>query len=310
MIAGKNKFEYFDNIKLLLEPHGFVLSDVKEINYGLQFLVKNDGRNGLIRIYESKKGIRHDLSQIKDSELLAQIEKALSTETTESNKNIPIKKDNISSPKVFPAELIGTDESGKGDYFGPLVIAGVLVTENTSTILKELGVMDSKKINDKTIVELAPKIKQLCPHSIVKIGNGKYNELYHKMQNLNKLLAWGHARVIENILINHECNTVLSDQFGDEKLIQKALLDKGQKINLYQMPRAEENIAVAAASVLARNEYVAQLQQMSISYKMKFPKGASSLTKQMAKEFILKYGSDELKNVAKLHFKTTQQIIG
>lgn len=306
MLAGINKYEYFDNIKELLLPQGFNVIDVKEINYGLQFLLENGNQSGLVRIYESKKGIRHDLSQVKDLELLGRIEAILNPGTTEYTKT-QIK--NVSSFSELPDELIGTDESGKGDYFGPLVIAGVLVTKETSAILKEIGIMDSKKMNDKVILKLAPQIKQLCPHSIVPIGNQKYNELYDKIQNLNKLLAWGHARVIENILTKHECNTVLSDQFGDETLIQKALLEKGKTITLNQMPRAEENIAVAAASVLARNEYVTRLEQMSLNFKMQFPKGASVSTKQIAKQFVKQYGSRELKNVAKLHFKTTQLII-
>ncbi|MFJ5717294.1 ribonuclease HIII [Neobacillus sp. NPDC093127] len=309
MLAGKDKYEYFENIKQLLVPKGFAVSDVKEINYGLQFLIINGNQNGLVRIYESKKGIRYDLSQVKDSEFLCRIETFLNQGTTDLRSKTPVKNASGSAVMALPDDLIGTDESGKGDYFGPLVIAGVLVTKETSTILKELGIMDSKKMKDKTILELAPKIKQLCPHSIVPIGNQKYNELYDKIQNLNRLLAWGHARVIENILTKQECNTVLSDQFGDEKLIQKALLEKGKTITLHQMPRAEENIAVAAASVLARNEYVTRLEQMSSSFRIKFPKGASATTKESAKRFVSQYGSKELKNVAKLHFKTTQQIM-
>ncbi|PWW26625.1 ribonuclease HIII [Cytobacillus oceanisediminis] len=307
---AKTKYEYLENFKGLLLPKGFTITDIKEINYGLQFTIKMNQLSGLVRIYESKKGVRHDFSQVKSSELLNMLENHLhiSTQVSGKDKEIP-KKENTGMSRL-PDELIGTDESGKGDYFGPLVIAGVLVSKSSADILKELGITDSKKMSDKTIFELAPKIKELCTYAIVPIGNQKYNELYNKIQNLNRLLAWGHARVIENILTTHNCETVLSDQFGDETLIQKALLEKGKNIKLYQMPRAEQNIAVAAASVLARNEYVMRLSQIERQYKLKLPKGASTATQNSAKAFLKQYGKDELLNVAKLHFKTTQQILG
>lgn len=307
---AKTKYEYLENFKQLLLPKGFTITDIKEINYGLQFTLKMNHLSGLVRIYESKKGVRHDFSQVKSSELLNMLEHHLNIESPIGGMGKETPKNDSPTLSRLPDELIGTDESGKGDYFGPLVIAGVLVSKSSAAILKELGITDSKKMSDKTIIELAPKIKELCPYAIVPIGNQKYNELYNKINNLNRLLAWGHARVIENILSKHDCPTVLSDQFGDEALIQKALLEKGKNIKLYQMPRAEQNIAVAAASVLARNEYVIRLSQLESHYKLKLPKGASTATQNSAKAFLKQYGKGELSNVAKLHFKTTQQILG
>lgn len=307
MIIGKDKFEFFDNIKKILELNQYDISNKKEINYGLQFEVTRQNKNGLIRIFESKKGVRSDLSQLKDLELLQEIQFLLEDKSTNTpNKNIKANKKD--SNTTFPEELIGTDESGKGDFFGPLVVAAVYVDKATSVELQHLGVMDSKKLSDKVILELSRKIKEICPYSIVPIGNTKYNELYSKIKNLNNLLAWGHARTIENILENIECETVLSDQFGDERLIKKALLEKGKNITLYQMHRAEANIAVAAASIIARSEYVNRLNKISKNYKLDFPKGASSKTLEVASEFVSRYGMQELKNVAKLHFKTTEQI--
>lgn len=204
--------------------------------------------------------------------------------------------------------IIGTDESGKGDYFGPLVIAGVYADESTKKQLRNLGVDDSKKIKDSHIVLLAQKIKEICEYKVVVIGNEKYNELYDKINNLNKLLAWGHARVIENILEETNCNIVLSDQFGNPKLIENALMKKGKDITLEQRPKAEENVVVAAASILARNEFIKILDRMSREYNLEFPKGASSKTKDIGKEFISKYGRENLNKVAKLHFKTTKEL--
>lgn len=209
-----------------------------------------------------------------------------------------------------PDELIGTDESGKGDFFGPLVVAGVYVNKETSLKLKSLGVMDSKKLSDAQIKLIANKIKQICHYSIVPIGNEKYNELYKKFNNLNTMLAWGHARAIENILEKVECSHALSDQFGDPELIKKALLKKGKTLKLDQRHRAEENIAVAAASILARDEFVTRLEQLSIKFGLKFPKGASTNTITIGKEFVQKTGEHNLNNIAKMHFKTTNQILG
>lgn len=129
---------------------------------------------------------------------------------------------------------IGTDESGKGDFFGPLVVAGVMVDEKAAKLFIEAGIKDSKKVTDKKILTLEPLIKQNSVYSVVPISNGKYNELYANIKNLNKLLAWGHARVIENILEKQSCEYALSDKFGDESLIKSALMKKGRSIRLDQ----------------------------------------------------------------------------
>ena len=204
---------------------------------------------------------------------------------------------------------IGTDESGKGDYFGPLVIAGVLVDENNINIFKNIGIKDSKKLEDETIERLAWEIKSNSTFSVVTINPAKYNQLYAKFKNLNNLLAWGHARAIENILEKKECRNAISDKFGNEKLIQEALMTHGKTINLEQRVRAEDDIAVAAASILARNEFVFRIKKMSVEYNMNFPKGCSQEVKSQAKNFIGKYGQEALANVAKLHFKTTKEIL-
>jgi len=203
---------------------------------------------------------------------------------------------------------IGVDESGKGDFFGPLVIAGVLVDEKTAELFTNLGIKDSKKISDKKILEYSVKIKQNAPHSIITIGNSKYNELYSSIKNLNKLLAWGHARAIENILDKHECEYALSDKFGDDRFIKSALMKNGKNIRLEQMVRAESDIAVAAASILARATFVQKMEQMEQTYGVKFPKGCSDLVKTAAKVFIEKYGKERLSEVSKTHFKTYKEV--
>ncbi len=203
---------------------------------------------------------------------------------------------------------IGVDESGKGDFFGPLCIAGVLVDEKNAEFFASLGIKDSKKITDKKILELESKIKASAPHTVIAISNKRYNELYGNIKNLNKLLAWGHARAIENILEKNDCAYALSDQFGDESLIKSALMKKGQSIELKQMVRAESDIAVAAASILARAAFVHKIADMENEFGIKFPKGCASQVKDAAKIFIEKFGRERLPEVCKTHFKTYKEI--
>ncbi|MDD3593383.1 MAG: ribonuclease HIII [Candidatus Gastranaerophilales bacterium] len=204
---------------------------------------------------------------------------------------------------------IGTDESGKGDYFGPLVTAGVLVDREQIAVLSEFQIQDSKKISDSMIVKIAPKIKKHCVFSVVVISPEKYNQLYDSFKNLNKLLAWSHARAIENILEKKDCQNVISDKFGDENLIKNALFKKGKTINLIQRTKAESDIAVAAASILAREEYLNRMKQLGFAYKMEFLKGGNEKVDEQAREFVRKYGAQKLNTVAKLHFKNTQRVI-
>jgi len=204
---------------------------------------------------------------------------------------------------------IGVDESGKGDYFGPLVVAGVYVDPEKEKVLSKLGVKDSKLINDKKIKVLREKIIELCPFSVVVIGPDRYNELYDKIGNLNRLLAWGHARVIENLLSKVNCDRVIIDKFGNNKFILDALMKRGKKIPVVQKVRAEEDISVAAASVLARGEFLRRIVRLSKEVEVKLYKGASKQVEEAAKELIQKHGVEILKKSAKMHFKTTKKVI-
>ena len=204
---------------------------------------------------------------------------------------------------------IGIDESGKGDYFGPLAIAAVYVSPSSEADLALMGVRDSKKISDGRILQLAPDIRQVCRHSLVTIGPLRYNELYAKIKNLNRLLAWGHARALENLLQQVDCSVAISDQFGDQRLVLNALQEKGKLIRLVQHPKAEADLAVAAASILARAEFLQRLQRLSQEVGTTLPKGASPSVELAAKMVVKKHGRERLGHVAKLHFKTTERIL-
>ena len=207
-------------------------------------------------------------------------------------------------------ERIGIDESGKGDYFGPLVIAAVFVDATTQGELALMAVRDSKKISDGRILEMAPDIRAICPHSLIAIGPSKYNELYAKIKNLNRLLAWGHAKALENLLGRVSCERAISDQFGDTQLILNALQEKGRKIVLEQRTKAESDPAVAAASIVARAEFLMRLKRLSDEVGTTLPKGASPAVELAAKMVVKKHGQERLRTVAKLHFKTTKAVLG
>ncbi|MGZ8380024.1 MAG: ribonuclease HIII [Nitrospira sp.] len=206
-------------------------------------------------------------------------------------------------------ERIGIDESGKGDYFGPLVIAAVFVDATAQGELRLMQVRDSKKISDGRILEMAPDIKTICPHSVIAIGPPKYNELYAKIRNLNRLLAWGHAKALETLLERVTCERAISDQFGNERLILNVLQEKGRKIVLEQRTKAESDLAVAAASILARAEFLLRLKRLSSEVGTTLPKGASPAVELAAKMVIKKHGQERLGTVAKLHFKMTKAVL-
>jgi ribonuclease HIII len=217
----------------------------------------------------------------------------------------------MEQPELFSPEKghIGTDESGKGDYFGPIVIAGVFLPDGQEDVLGEFGVKDSKRTSDNRARELAEVIKRGYAHSVVSIGPERYNELYLKLRNLNRILAWGHSRAIENILERVDCRLAITDQFGDRAFVLNALMKKGKRIELIQKPKAEEDMAVAAASILARAEFLRRLQLLSQDVGMELPKGASILVEEAGLKLAKLRGPEILEKVAKTHFKITQRIL-
>ncbi len=205
---------------------------------------------------------------------------------------------------------IGIDESGKGDFFGPLCVAGVYVTAEQLPKLVAMGVKDSKTLNAATIAKLATQIKTLCLYHIVKINPVKYNEIYESFKNLNRLLAWGHATTIEQLVQRSGCQEVTIDQFADERVVLLALKRKKMDIQLTQRHRAEEDVVVAAASILARQAFVDGLEQLSQEVGMTLPKGSSAATLAAGKKVLKTWGLERLLSICKRHFKTLDAILG
>jgi ribonuclease HIII len=224
----------------------------------------------------------------------------------------------VLNPELL-APRIGVDESGKGDFFGPLCVAGVYINESVVAAWKGVGIRDSKAISsDRRIAELSKIIRGTtgCVHTVVPIGNEAYNRLFFKLRSVNAMLAWGHARVIENLMgLSYQMNPppvrAISDQFAHDKTtVASALMKMGRSIELVQRHKAEEDLAVAAASILARNEFVTRLAALGKRFEITFPKGTSAAVDAAAREFVVKYGAEKLNEVAKTHFRTALRAQG
>lgn len=236
---------------------------------------------------------------------------------------LPTRDEAAALPVDLPRDRpwVGCDESGKGDYFGPLVSAAVYVEPENADRLRELGVQDSKKLTDKRVHALGPQIRDRSRHAITMVAPPKYNELYDSFKrqgkSLNHLLAWEHVRSIEDLMIQippalHPAYAIVDQFAADARVIESAVLaeTRARKLRVVQFPRAEADVAVAAASILAREAFVNWLERASSRVGVPLPKGAGPQVVDAAREVVRRGGEEALASVAKLHFATTAQVLG
>lgn len=289
-----------DSLRVLLKERGWTF-EAKEYTI---YAAKKEKVN--VSVYEKGpkilvqgKGTQEFVEFILEPEILGVAEKGY---------------EEVHNPEMYSPH-IGVDESGKGDFFGPLVIAGVYVNTKSAKALQAAGVQDSKAItSDKRIRDLAEIIRKTpdALHDVVSIGPERYNEVYQKAANLNRLLAWGHARVIENLLERQpDCPRALSDQFAHESVLKKALLAKGKTIQLDQRTKGESDIAVAAASILARERFIGWLEEAGKRLGIELPRGASNkLILEVGIKLTAQRGNEFLPKVGKMHFRNSYRILG
>ena len=296
-----------ESAKKLVESYSTALKEQLYIvsapvlnNYNYEFQVKKEADKLKVLVYFGKSGNKTVIQGNKNSQLYVDVNNLLLDKTLVNNI------DDFPEPPHY----IGTDESGKGDYFGPLVVAGVIVDSITSVQLRKIGVKDSKLLSDDLIKKLAPRLKNIVNNKfdIIVITPKTYNNLHAKMKNVNRILGWSHAKVIENLLAKEDVSEAISDKFGNERLIKDSLQEKGKKINLMQFTKAEKYTAVAAASILARNRFNEWFDELSEKKNLSLPKGASKIVDNTLKEIKIKYGLEFLTEIAKVHFKTTNKI--
>ena len=218
----------------------------------------------------------------------------------------------VHNPEMFEPHF-GIDESGKGDYFGPLVVAGVYTDAEITRHLIDAGIQDSKRITSDNRIRTLAKVVRETPGIVfetVTVLPENYNRMHKRFGNVNKLLAAGHAKVIE-LLANRvpNCPRSLSDQFAREWQLESAVKRLRINIKIEQRTRAESDTAVAAASILAREQFVDWIDAQSKKLGVSLPKGASSQVVETGRELVSAKGAEVLQNLAKMHFKTTEEVL-
>ena len=304
--------EYVQSIKSKIVQAGLQTGAEKPVPYGLRIDVADGEATLPVTLYEGKKGFSLVIAG-KAGPLKEKVECLLrGAPPPGAASDKPYGFENLTG---YEAGWIGTDESGKGDVFGPLVVAAVAVNPATVAELTRIGVKDCKQLSDKKAAELAGRIRQICNgrYQELVLLPERYNSLYAAMKregkNLNHLMAWAHARVLEDVLEKAPCHYAIADQFANVRFVESRLMARGRAIVLVQRPRAEQNIAVAAASVLARDSFLRNLALLSQRYGLEFPKGAGSQVQELIRRFVAAHGKDALTAVGKTHFKTFEGVL-
>jgi ribonuclease HIII len=205
--------------------------------------------------------------------------------------------------------VVGVDESGKGDFFGPLVVAAFLADECKADDLRALGVRDGKLIADKKTLQIDEQLRADFPYEILVVEPSDYNRRYALIKNLNKLLAEGHAEVIDRLLSREQADLVVSDKFGKPELVEEALAARRQSVPFKQIVRGERIIQVAAASILARAAFIREMEKLSDQYGISIPKGAAAQVDEAGRKIVRKHGIESLPNLAKIHFKNYRRVL-
>jgi ribonuclease HIII len=210
-----------------------------------------------------------------------------------------------------PAETtVGSDESGKGDFFGPLVVAAVRLEPHEAEALSGGEVTDSKKLSDDQALRIGAALRERYPHAIEKLDPPEYNATHARVKNLNPMLAELHARAIARLAVPGV--HVVVDQFAAARVLERALAAQPgcEQLRLHQRPRAEEITVVAAASIIAREEFLLSLARLSDEFGVDLHKGAGTPVDRAARRFVGVHGTEALGRVAKVHFKNARKLAG
>ncbi len=241
-----------------------------------------------------------------------------SVSTSTTKKTSPVKKRSVSDHIYRPPHtinemsIIGTDEAGTGDYFGPITVAAAYVSKEHIRELENMGIRDSKTIRDPQILILGKKITSMIPYSLLVLKNEKYNSLQQKGMSQGKMKAMLHEQAINHLLAKLEGDKpegILIDQFCEPDIYFRHTATNGKReVPLYFSTKAESiSTAVAAASVIARYAFLKHMDLLSEQAGMTIPKGASLKVDEAAAVFIAKKGESELNTFAKLHFANTEK---
>ncbi len=262
----------------------------------------------VVTLYESGKVV----FQGKDADLASQIwvetEKMVNSNVEINNSDNKKKKDTTYvDPKIFNASTIGSDEVGTGDYFGPIVVTAAFVKKEDIAYLKELGVTDSKKLDDEKILKIVPEIIKKIPYTTFILNNKQFNEMN---MNMNKVKAVLHNKVLTDLTSKYKSDYVVVDQFVAPKYYFAYLKEVPNVYkNITFMTKAEVKcLSVACASLISRFVFLKEYDKLNKELGITLMKGASSLVDEQGKEIVKKYGIEKLNEIAKLNFKNTEKI--
>ncbi len=300
---------YLSHLIPELKAKGIHILEERELQYGVQLLLERNGESNPINIYYSEK---RGISTVPAGKRTTQLYSLLAALS-------PLRA--VSSTKVHAfhewQSWIGSDECGKGDYLGGLVVCAFAVKKEDVSVLRGLGIKDSKILKDTELIKIAKQIYRLYPEriAVIALKPKKYNEIYASMKaqnkNLNDLMAWQHSTVIRDLIAkNTSVDGVLVDQFSKSMKVKAALNKAGIKTPVIERPKAESDVAVAAASILARYQFLQMRDSLAKFYQLEIPLGTNPRVYAAAKKFVSTYGDQRLDEIAKLHFVTTQRIIG
>ena len=287
--------------KSLLNENKIASSQIFEKDYNYEFTAKPNNVIIKIQVYFGKKGVKTVLQGDSASKEYKLVHSLISDQSAFDFTQIGLNE---------PNEYIGSDECGKGDFFGPLVIGAVYVDSKTIPKLAGIGVRDSKELGETQIHRLASEIKKITDNKfqIISISPKKYNELYGSFNNLNKFLNWAHSKAIENLIDNTKCKYVITDKFSKSDLNISSSF-KYPDVEFIQLPKAEKYIGVAAASIIARDNFNHWfLEQMKKGTAL--PKGSSNNIEATAAKLLAERGEEKFSELAKLHFKTFKKVKG
>jgi ribonuclease HIII len=280
---------------------GWKVVSEKQIPYGRQWHMEDrGGAKAVLNAYSGKKGFKFHVGG-KDAEALNEV---LGGAPAASGGDAT-----SGDPFGLGLPRIGGDESGKGDFFGPLVVAAFHLDAKTEKKLAASGITDSKKLTGKQIEKFAGLIDKLKRGVAVSLMPRKYNPAYAKTGNLNVLLAKMHGRCVSELMkLTGEPKSILIDQFARDGSVLTKAIGAPPSVKVVTKTKGEADLAVACASILARAEFVRGLKELGNEFGVELPLGAGPPVLKAGREFVKTFGRDQLPNVAKMHFKTAEQL--
>lgn len=303
--------EKLEHLKPLLETSGVSIESMNPIDYGIQLRLANDQEKAVLNLYYSeRKGVSAVVGAKRNAAIKVLLEKLV--------KDLIVSSVDPEPPVGLHSwnSWIGSDECGKGDYFGPLVVCAFWADQSIIPRLRQMGVRDSKMLSDSQIMDVAQELYREYGGRMngIVLKPRRYNQIIgdmrEKNRNLNDLLAWQHHSVVEALLKSaKDVEGVLVDQFSPSQKVNAAFKKTHAALNVVERTGAERDLAVAAASILARYQFLTHFKEMRQRYKVNFPLGAGSAVDQKAREYVQRFGSKKLEEVAKLHFKNTQRVM-